>query len=151
MTPIEQRTAVSKVKKRHRRSNRRTYVVEILLIFCSALLLKFIMTRLGVPNLWVDILMTIALLFFIARALAGRSHDYGRTDEWTLLLFTIFTGGWLVTLFWDAAHNAVEIVAYLAWIFALLVPVLFKGDEGRNQFGSPPQGTVELNVIANVG
>ncbi len=151
MLLIGHRNPVSEVEKRHRRTNRRTYFVEVLLVFCATLLVEFAIRRLGVPALWIEIPMTVVLLLLVGRAIAGRSHDYGRTDEWTLLLLVVFSVGWMVAMFWDSAPLALEVVAYFVWSLALFVPLMFKGDEGKNRFGSPPGESIELNVITNVG
>ena len=151
MLLLGHRNLIGEVERRHRRTNRRTYFVEILLVFCATLLLEIGAERLGFPGLWIEIPMTAGLLFLVGRAISGRSHDYGRTDEWTLLLLVVFSIGWLIALFWDSIPLAVELAAHLVWSMALFVPLMFKGDVGENSFGSSPEKAIELNVIANVG
>ena len=93
MILLGHRTPVNETERRYRRVNRKTYVVEVLLIFGASLLVEFALERLGVPSLWVDLVMTGALLFLVARALAGRSHDMGLTDNWTLIPLAVFSAG----------------------------------------------------------
>ena len=121
------------------------------LILGVTLLIEFALDQFGVSEMWIDIPMTLALLFLIGRAFLGRSHDLGRTDEWTLLPLAIFAGGWLVALFWTEAPFAVEVLAHLAWALALVTPVLIRGNEGENRYGSSPESAIELKVIANSG
>lgn len=151
MILLGRRTATTEREKRYRRTNRKTYVVEILLGFAVSLLAEFVFDRLGLTGPWVDLGLTALLLFLVGRAFAGRSHDIGRTDNWTLIPIVLFSAGWLVPVFWDGAPTWVEISGRLIWVLALISPVLFKGDEGENQFGSPPENAIEWKVIANVG
>lgn len=151
MILLGNRSARTNVERRFRRINRRTFVVEVLLIFFVTLAVEFILDRFGIPELWVDVGMTTLLLFLVGRAFAGRTHDLGRTDQWTLLPFAVFAGGWLVALFWTDAPFVVEIIAHLAWASALVTAALLRGNQGENKFGSSPDEAVELKVIANVG
>ena len=155
MILLGDRTAVSDLEKRHRRTNRRTYFVEVILILGlilgNTLLVEFAFDQFGVSDMWIDIPMTLALLFLIGRAFLGRSHDLGRTDEWTLLLLAMFAGGWLVALFWTEAPFAVEALAHLTWVLAIVAPALIRGNEGENRYGSSPESAIELKVIANAG
>ncbi len=145
------RSASTSVERRFRRTNRRTFVVEVLLIFGLILLTEFVFEQLGVSHMWVDIGMAVLLLFLIGRAFAGRSHDLGRNDAWTILPLAVFAGGWLVVLFWHEAPLAVEMISHLAWASALVTVALLRGNKGKNKFGSAPEDAVELKVIANVG
>ncbi len=151
MILLGNRTAVTEVEKRHRRTNRRTYVVEVLLIFGASLLIEFAMDRLGVSESWVDLALTLALLFLVARAIAGRSHDLGLTDDWTLIPLAVFAGGWLVSVFWTNAPIMFEVAAHFMWALAIVSPAFLRGNNGENRFGSAPSDAVELNVIGNVG
>lgn len=151
MILLGQRSAISSTERRYRRTNRKTYIVEILLIFGASLLAEFAFDQLGLPEHWADLVLTAILLFLIGRAFAGRSHDIGRTDNWTVIPLTVFSAGWLVAVFWHEAPLWVEIVAHLAWALALFTPVMFRGDKGENRFGSAPEDAIELKVIANVG
>lgn len=151
MILLSNRSANTYTERRYRRVNRRTYVVEILLIFAASLVVEVAFERLGLPEFWVDAALTVLLLFLIGRAFAGRSHDMGRTDNWTLIPLAVFSGGWLVAAFWHEAPLWVEVIAHLAWALALFTPLLFRGSEGENQFGASPEEAVELKVIANVG
>ena len=148
---LGQRTAVSEVEKRHRRTNRRTYVVEVLLVFAIILSIQFALDRLGVAGLWLEMLLAFLLLFLVARAFSGRTHDLGRTDYWTIIPLVIFAAGWLTSFFWADAPLVVEIASHLAWSMTLVSVALIKGDEGENRYGSAPEEAVELKVIANVG
>ena len=145
------RSANSETERRYRRTNRITYVVEILLVFAVSLLAEFAFELLGFSGPWVDLSLTALLLFLVGRAFAGRTHDIGRTDNWTLIPIVLFSAGWLLPVFWDGAPTWVEISGRLIWVLALMTPVFFKGDEGENQFGAPPQNAIEWKVIANVG
>ena len=151
MILLGNRTAVSEVETRHRRTNRRTYVVEVLLIFALSLAAQSALDRFGVPGIWVDLGRALPLLFLVVRAFSGRTHDIGRTDNWTLIPAAIFAGGWLTSVFWADAPLVVEVVSYIAWSMALVSVAFIKGNEGDNRFGSAPDGAVELKVIANVG
>jgi uncharacterized membrane protein YhaH (DUF805 family) len=151
MILLGHRTAATEVEKRHRRTNRRTYVVEVLLIFGASFLIEFALDRLDVPGLWVDFALALPLLFLVARAFSGRTHDFGRTDNWTLIPLIVFAGGWLTSALWPDAPLAVEIVSHLAWSIALVSVAFIKGNEGENRYGSAPAEAVELKVIANVG
>ena len=151
MIRLGQRSAISETEKRHRRTNRKTYVVEILLVFAVCLAAGFIFDQLGLTERWVDFVLTALLLFLIGRAFAGRTHDIGQTDYWTLIPLAVFSAGWLVAVFWQEAPLWVEIVAHFAWALVLFAPLLFRGNEGENKFGSPPEDAIELKVIANVG
>ncbi len=151
MILLGRRSAASDRETRYRRTNRKTYVVEILLVFAVSLLAEFVFEQLGLTGPWVDLVLTALLLFLVGRAFAGRTHDIGRTDNWTLIPIVIFSAGWLVPVFWDGAPLWVEVTGRLIWVMALITPVLFKGDEGENQFGSPPENAIEWKVIANVG
>ena len=151
MILLGRRSATSESERRYRRTNRKTYVVEILLVFAVSLLAEFVFDRLGLTGRWVDLGLTALLLFLVGRAFAGRTHDIGRTDDWTLIPIVIFSAGWLVPVFWDGAPPWIEVTGRLIWVLALIMPVLFKGDEGENRFGSPPENAIEWKVIANVG
>lgn len=151
MILLGRRTATTEREKRYRRTNRKTYVVEILLVFAVSLLAEFVFDRLGFAGYWVDLALTALLLFLVGRAFAGRTHDIGRTDNWTLIPIVIFSAGWLVPVFWEGAPLWVEVTGRLIWVLALITPVLIRGDEGENQFGSPPENAIEWKVIANVG
>lgn len=151
MILLGQRSASTNVERRFRRINRRTFVIEVLLIFVVTQLIEFVLDRVGVSEIWVDIGMTTLLLFLVGRAFAGRTHDLGRTDQWTLLPLAVFAVGWLSALFWTDAPLAVEIVAHFAWASALVTVALIRGNAGENKFGSAPEEAVELKVIANVG
>ena len=151
MILLGNRTAVTEVEKRHRRTNRRTYVVEVFLIFGASLLIEFAMDRLGVSEIWVDLALTLALLFLVARAIAGRSHDLGLTDDWTLIPLAVFAGGWLVSVFWTNAPIMFEVAAHFMWALAIVSPAFLRGNNGENRFGSAPGDAVELKVIGNVG
>ncbi|MCY4475460.1 MAG: DUF805 domain-containing protein [Chloroflexi bacterium] len=151
MILLGHRTAVTEVERRHRRTNRRTYVVEVLLIFAVSLAVEFALDRLGVAGLWVDLLLASLLLFLVARAFAGRTHDLGRTDYWTIIPLLIFAGGWLTSFFWADAPLAIEIASHLAWSVALVSVAFVKGNEGENRFGAAPEDAIELKVITNVG
>ena len=151
MILLGQRSANTNVERRFRRTNRRTFVIEVLLIFGVTQLIEFVLDRIGVSELWVDVGMTTLLLFLVGRAFAGRTHDLGRTDQWTLLPLAVFAAGWLSAMFWIDAPIAVEIVAHLAWAAALVTVALLRGDTGENKFGSAPEEAIELKVIANVG
>ena len=145
------RSASTDVERRHRRTNRRTYVVEVLIIFALTMLIELALDRLGVDHLWVEIALASLLLFLIARAFSGRTHDLGKTDYWTFIPLLVFAGGWLTTFFWSDAPLAVEIVSHLAWSMALVSVAFIKGNEGENRYGAAPEEAVELKVIANVG
>ena len=121
------------------------------MIFAVSFLIEFALDRLGIYGLWVDSLMAALLLFLVARAFAGRSHDLGRTDYWTIIPLAVFAGGWLTSLFWADAPLAIEILSHLAWSVALVSVVFIRGDQGENRYGSAPEEAVELKVIANVG
>ena len=148
---LGRRSATTESERRYRRTNRKTYIVEILLVFTVSLLAEFVFDRLGLTGRWVDLGLTALLLFLVGRAFAGRTHDIGRTDNWTLIPIVIFSAGWLVPVFWEGAPAWVEVTGRLIWVLALIMPVLFKGDEGENRFGSPPENAIEWKVIANVG
>lgn len=151
MILLGQRTAVTEVEKRHRRTNRRTYVVEVLIIFAISFLFEFALNRIGIGERWSELLLAALLLFLVARAFAGRTHDLGRTDYWTIIPLVIFAGGWLTSFLWADAPLAVKIVSHLAWSMALVSVAFIKGNEGENRYGSAPEEAVELKVIANVG
>ena len=151
MNLLGRRSATSESETRYRRTNRKTYVVEILLVFAVSILAEFAFDRLGLTGRWVDLSLTALLLFLVGRAFAGRTHDIGRTDNWTLIPIVIFSAGWLVPVFWDGAPPWIEVTGRLIWVLALIMPVLFKGDEGENRFGSPPENAIEWKVIAPVG
>ncbi|MYF79824.1 MAG: hypothetical protein F4180_08285, partial [Chloroflexi bacterium] len=116
MILLGRRTATTEREKRYRRTNRKTYVVEILLVFAVSLLAEFAFDRLGLTGPWVDLGLTALLLFLVGRAFAGRSHDIGRTDNWTLIPIVLFSAGWLVPVFWDGAPAWVEISGRLIWV-----------------------------------
>ena len=151
MILLGRRSPTTERESRYRRTNRKTYVVEILLVFAVSLLAEFVFDRLGLTGRWVDLGLTALLLFLVGRAFAGRTHDIGRTDNWTLIPIVIFSAGWLVPVFWEGAPPWVEVSGRLIWVLALITPVLIKGDEGENRFGSPPENAIEWKVIANVG
>lgn len=151
MILLGRRTATNEQEKRYRRTNRKTYVVEILLVFAVSLIAEFVFDRLGLTGLWVDLALTALLLFLVGRAFAGRTHDIGRTDNWTLIPIVVFSAGWLLPVFWDGAPPWIEITGRLIWVLALIAPVFLKGDQGENRFGSPPENAIEWKVIANVG
>ena len=121
------------------------------MIFAVSFLIEFALDRLGVDGLWVDLILAALLLFLVARAFAGRTHDLGRTDYWTIIPLIVFAGGWLTSFFWADAPLAVEIVSHMAWSMALVSVAFVKGNEGENRYGSAPEEAVELKVIANVG
>ncbi len=121
------------------------------MIFAFSLLIEFAFDRLGVSGLWTDLLLALLLLFLVARAFSGRTHDLGRTDYWTIIPLVVFAGGWVTTFFWTDAPLAVEIVSHMAWSIALVSVAFVKGNEGENRYGSAPEEAVELKVIANVG
>lgn len=145
------RSATTDREKRYRRTNRITYVVEILLVFAVSIMVEFAFDRLGLTGWWIDLGLTALLLFLVGRAFAGRTHDIGRTDNWTMIPIVLFSVGWLVPVFWDGAPAWVEVSGRLIWVLALISPVLLKGDEGDNQYGAPPENAIEWRVIANVG
>lgn len=145
------RSATTDTEKRYRRTNRITYVVEILLVFAVSIMVEFAFDRLGWTGWWIDLGLTALLLFLVGRAFAGRTHDIGRTDNWTMIPIVLFSVGWLVPVFWDGAPAWVEVSGRLIWVLALISPVLLKGDEGDNQYGAPPENAIEWRVIANVG
>ncbi len=121
------------------------------MIFAASFLIEFALDRLGVGGLWVDLMLATLLLFLVARAFSGRTHDLGRTDYWTIIPLVVFAGGWLTSFFWADAPLAVEIVSHLAWSVALVSVAFVKGNEGENRYGSAPEEAIELRVIANVG
>lgn len=145
------RSANTDREKRYRRTNQLTYVVEILLVFAVSIMAEFAFDHLGFSGPWVDLGITALLLFLVGRAFAGRTHDIGRTDNWTLIPIVLFSAGWLLPVFWDGAPTWVEITGRLLWVLVLIAPALFKGDEGENKYGAPPENAIEWKVIANVG
>ncbi len=151
MILLGNRSAGTNVERRFRRTNRRTFVIEVLLIFCLTQVSIFVLERFGVEHIWIDIGMAALLLFLIGRAFAGRTHDLGRNDMWTIPPLAVFAAGWLVALYWSEAPIAVEIIAHLGWASALVTVALIRGNRGENKFGSSPEKAVELKVMANVG
>jgi uncharacterized membrane protein YhaH (DUF805 family) len=91
------------------------------------------------------------MLFLVARAIAGRSHDLGLTDDWTLIPLAVFAGGWLVSVFWSNAPIMFDVAAHFMWALAIVSPAFLRGNNGENRFGSAPRDAVELKVIGNVG
>ena len=142
---------MTEIEIRHRRVNRRTYAVEVLVIFAAYLAIDFSLQRLGLSLDWVDIVLTAVFCLYIARAFSGRMHDIGRSDYWTALPLGIFLIGWLVPSYWHDAPLWAEVAAPSLWFAALLSPILFEGDHGINRFGRPPSASVELAKITNVG
>jgi uncharacterized membrane protein YhaH (DUF805 family) len=151
MVTIGHRKPANEVERRHRRTNRKTYLIEVASIIGAMLLIEFALHRFGVPDLWIQVATIPGLLLLIGRAFLGRSHDLGRTDEWTLVPLAIFAAGWLVPRLWTEVPLAVEAFAHIAWVSALVVPALFRGNEGENRFGTPPEDTVEVKMITNFG
>ena len=52
---LGRRSATTESETRYRRTNRKTYVVEILLVFAVSLLAEFAFDRLGLTGRWVDL------------------------------------------------------------------------------------------------
>ena len=131
--------------------NRRTYVVEVLVIFAAYLAIGFALQSLGWSHAWLDVALTAALFLYIARAFSGRTHDIGHTDYWTILPLGMFLTGWLIQLLWNDAPSWAELAAHSVWIVSLLIPLMFEGSDGTNQFGRAPAPAVELKKITNIG
>ena len=144
------RTGLTEMEKLYRRTNRRTFVVEVLLIFAIVFSFRWVINRIGVSALWVDILLVSILLVLISRAFAGRSHDLGRSDFWTFIPVVLFAAGCLTAFFWTGAPVAVQIISYLLCGIALVSVALMKGDQGENRFGASPEEAIELKVIGNM-
>ena len=151
INPFGTRTATCEVERSHRRTNRRTYVTEIALVFGVIYLAVILLDRLEVQGLWFDLLLSAVFVFLIGRALAARNHDLGRTDEWVLIPLAGFTIGWVVHFFWHDAPVIVSVLGYTVSAVALLVPAFIRGDTDVNRYGSCPEESIEPRVIANVG